>query len=183
MSIVDWDSPRRPRLTEAIAKGFANLVRRFTDLVPTTSEHQPNHQSQVRFKPTIEEIAPDNRSTEDSHPPAHGASLGNPGEVTPADIHALSDRLRICPLQERRMNIFSYEPVSLPPSRVRIFLRLPAFTRSLTSVDYLGDGTVLGLFVGSPTFKLVTASSDAGENFRLQSVRLLTNILTDDIPR
>ncbi|KAK4146557.1 kinase-like domain-containing protein [Dichotomopilus funicola] len=87
------------------------------DPVPTTSESQPNHQSQVRFKPTIEEIAPDNRSIEASHPSTDGTSLGNPGEVTPADIHALSDRLRICPLQERRMNIFSYEPVSLPPSR------------------------------------------------------------------
>lgn len=71
----------------------------------------------VRFKSTIEEIDPEDASK--SLPLANGVSLGEPGQVTPEDIRDLSERLRAsgCPLQERRMNIFSYEPVSLPPSR------------------------------------------------------------------
>ncbi|KAK4115916.1 Pkinase-domain-containing protein [Canariomyces notabilis] len=50
-------------------------------------------------------------------PSADGVALGDPGEVTPDQIRDLSNRLRACPLQERRMNIFSYEAFSLPPSR------------------------------------------------------------------
>jgi hypothetical protein len=73
----------------------------------------------VRFRSTIEEIQPDN-ATSTSLPLAGDDSLGNPGEVTPDEIRELSRRLKACPLQERRMNIFSYEPVSLPVSRVRI---------------------------------------------------------------
>lgn len=73
----------------------------------------------VRFKSTIEEIAPGNAPST-RHPLAGSGPLGEPGQVTPDDIRELSKRLRACPLQERRMNIFSYEPVSLPASRVRI---------------------------------------------------------------
>jgi len=83
---------------------------------------QPQGPPSVRFKSTIEEIAPDNVTASTSRPLADGLPLGNPGQVTSEEIRELSNRLRACPLQERRMNIFSYEPVSLPASRVRIFL-------------------------------------------------------------
>ncbi|KAL2189331.1 Pkinase-domain-containing protein [Thermothelomyces heterothallicus CBS 203.75] len=86
------------------------------DSAQIAADNQHNQQSQVRFKSTIEEIAPDN-ATSTTFPLAGGATLGSPSEVTPEDIRKLSNRLRVCPLQERRMNIFSYEPVSLPPSR------------------------------------------------------------------
>ncbi|EAQ88407.1 hypothetical protein CHGG_05026 [Chaetomium globosum CBS 148.51] len=89
---------------------------RTKDSAGVATDDQNNQQSQVRFKSTIEEIAPDN-ATSTSLPLANGNPLGNPGQVTSEDIRQLSDRLRTCPLQERRMNIFSYEPVSLPPSR------------------------------------------------------------------
>ena len=72
----------------------------------------------VRFKSTIEEIAPDDTSALLSAP-IKDLSLGEPGEVTPEQLRDLSKRLKACPLQERRMNIFSYEAFSLPPSRVR----------------------------------------------------------------
>lgn len=81
----------------------------------------------VRFKSTIEEIAPDNVTTSTSRPLADGLPLGNPGQVTSEEIRELSNRLRACPLQERRMNIFSYEPVSLPASRVRILILPSSF--------------------------------------------------------
>ncbi|KAL2015491.1 hypothetical protein VTK56DRAFT_5363 [Thermocarpiscus australiensis] len=70
----------------------------------------------VRFKSTIEEIVPHD-AVSTSPQPTEGVSLGDPSEVTPDEIRALSSRLRACPLQERRMNIFSYEPFSLPASR------------------------------------------------------------------
>ena len=82
----------------------------------------------MRFKSTIEEIAPDDTDS-GSSAAAVKALLGNPGEATPEQIRDLSNRLKACPLQERRMNIFSYEAFSLPPSRVsstiRILLRVP----------------------------------------------------------
>ncbi|GAB1318598.1 Nitrogen permease reactivator protein [Madurella fahalii] len=86
----------------------------------TDQNNQNDEQSQsppaVRFKSTIEEITPDD-AISTAIPPADGVSLGEPGQVTPEQIRDLSNRLRACPLQERRMNIFSYEAFSLPPSR------------------------------------------------------------------
>ncbi|KAK3368887.1 kinase-like domain-containing protein [Lasiosphaeria ovina] len=87
------------------------------DSVPDQSAQPP---PAVRFKSTIEEIV---TGDAESDSPAGAAtatpfSLGEPGDnVTPEQIRHLSDRLKACPLQERRMNIFSYEPFSLPASR------------------------------------------------------------------
>src|SRR5512140_540867 len=79
----------------------------------------PHSPLAVRFKSTIEEIVPGESSVEPPVPAvAQDLSLGDPGEVTPEQLRDLSKRLKACPLQERRMNIFSYEPFSLPPSRV-----------------------------------------------------------------
>jgi len=86
-------------------------------LTPTdsTNDQQSQPLPAVRFKSTIEEIALDDASA--GHSPH--VSLGNPCEVTPEQLRDLSKRLKACPLQERRMNIFNYEAFSLPPSRVR----------------------------------------------------------------
>ncbi|KAL2255899.1 hypothetical protein VTK26DRAFT_2510 [Humicola hyalothermophila] len=83
---------------------------------PNDLQSQPQSQLAVRFKSTVEEIGPQDATT--TYPPqAHGVTFENPGQVTPEQIRELSNRLRACPLQERRMSIFSYEPVSLPVSR------------------------------------------------------------------
>ncbi|KAK4152052.1 kinase-like domain-containing protein [Chaetomidium leptoderma] len=88
-----------------------------TRITPAPSSSQPFQLAPaVRFKSTIDEIAADN-ATSTSLPLAGDAALENPGQVTSDEIRELSNRLRACPLQERRMNIFSYEPVSLPASR------------------------------------------------------------------
>jgi hypothetical protein len=108
---------------EAIANIVADVGWGILDsnTIPTVPgpQHTPQQPS-VRFKSTIEEISSDNAAST-SLPLADDVSLGSPGQVTSAEIRELSNRLRTCPLQERRMNIFSYEPVSLPASRVRIF--------------------------------------------------------------
>lgn len=104
-----------------------------SDQVASDSPNNLQSQSQshpaVRFKSTIEEIAAHDAAATTSHPLAPGAGFDNPGQVTPEQIRELSNRLRAVPLQERRMNIFSYEPVSLPVSRVRIgpFRHYPVF--------------------------------------------------------
>lgn len=60
--------------------------------------------------------------------PQHTLSNSQPsaddgvGEVTPEDLKALSSSLQGNRLQERRMNIFSFEAYSLPASRVRLSL-------------------------------------------------------------
>lgn len=69
----------------------------------------------VRFKSTVQEIDPQQSTTLSNS--AH--SNNDPAaEVTPEDLRALSKSLQANRLQERRMNIFSFEPYSLPASRV-----------------------------------------------------------------
>ncbi|KAK4466167.1 putative nitrogen permease reactivator protein [Cladorrhinum samala] len=81
-------------------------------------EPQPPSSPAVRFKSTIEEIAPDDASTSpQQQQEAQGVSLGNPGDVSADELRDLSSRLKACPMQEKRMNIFSYDPISLPASR------------------------------------------------------------------
>ncbi|OIW31985.1 Pkinase-domain-containing protein [Coniochaeta ligniaria NRRL 30616] len=81
--------------------------------------HTEVHPS-VRFNSTVQEIAPELSATGSdpnySHPADH-VSLGDLSAVTPEDLRALSKSLKACPLQERRMGIFAYEPYSLPASR------------------------------------------------------------------
>lgn len=70
----------------------------------------------VRFKSTVQEIDPQQSSTF-----SDDSTLSNndpAAEVTPEEIRALSKSLQANRLQERRMNIFSFEPYSLPASRV-----------------------------------------------------------------
>ncbi|KAH8889729.1 Pkinase-domain-containing protein [Thozetella sp. PMI_491] len=105
----------------------ANLPSQLAELEqhekpPTNPTHDQAAQPAVRFKSTIEEISPPpnpvvaaETTNEASNPPPRG--LGNPGEVSPEELRALSKSLMAAPLQERRMNIFAYEPFSLPASR------------------------------------------------------------------
>ncbi|KAL2129674.1 hypothetical protein VTI74DRAFT_7453 [Chaetomium olivicolor] len=105
-----------------VTNGQDQELRREQDISQTGTQPQNTNSQRshsppaVRFSSTVEEIAPDN-ATSTAQPLASVPSLGDPGQVTPDQIRELSDRLRACPLQERRMNIFSYEPVSLPASR------------------------------------------------------------------
>lgn len=82
-------------------------------------DEQAHTEPTVRFKSTIEEIDPKDTSAGPPKAQPWSPLLGDPADVTPEQIRDLSDRLKACPLQERRMNIFSYEAFSLPPSRVR----------------------------------------------------------------
>ncbi|KAK4196811.1 putative nitrogen permease reactivator protein [Triangularia verruculosa] len=84
------------------------------EISPPKDEPLAESSPTVRFKSTVQEITPEDASLLAS---THNVSLGQPGQVTSEEIRDLSERLRNCPLQERRMNIFSYEPVSLPVSR------------------------------------------------------------------
>lgn len=76
----------------------------------------------VRFKSTVQEIDP-----QQSRTLSYSAHSNNDpaAEVTPEDIRALSKSLQGHRLQERRMNIFSFEPYSLPASRVCLIQALP----------------------------------------------------------
>ncbi|KAM7201640.1 Protein kinase-like domain containing protein [Rhypophila sp. PSN 637] len=82
------------------------------------SDEQTNTEPTVRFKSIIEEIDPKDASAAPPNAQPWSPNLGDPAaDVTPEEIRHLSERLQACPLQERRMNIFSYEAFSLPASR------------------------------------------------------------------
>jgi len=69
----------------------------------------------VRFRSTVEEISdPEKLSTG----PSKDLSIEFPG-VSAEELRELSKSLQGSHLQERRMNIFAFEPFSLPASRVR----------------------------------------------------------------
>ncbi|KUI68431.1 Serine/threonine-protein kinase oca2 [Cytospora mali] len=69
----------------------------------------------VRFNSTVQEINP--QHTLSNSPPSQDNH--DVGEVTPEEIRALSHSLQGTRLQERRMNIYSFEPFSLPASRTQ----------------------------------------------------------------
>jgi hypothetical protein len=97
----------------------------------TQPEAEPQHA--VRFRSAVEEIVPTTVLIS-STPDHHHVATGNPEEIiTPEQIKALSQSLRVSPLQERRMNIFSYEPLSLPASRVCVCLSSRSLTLSAAS--------------------------------------------------
>lgn len=99
-----------------------------------TDAHTQSQQSQshlelppsVRFSSAVEEFAPEPDHYSSSVPAAEqqqqssNGSLGNPGDITPDQIKDIARSLNrtACPMQERRMGMFSYEPYSLPVSRV-----------------------------------------------------------------
>lgn len=81
----------------------------------------------VRFKSTIEEIAPDEVvpvTSTSPDVPDRRPNRPEGEEVTPEQIRALSASLQGSHLQGRRANIFAFEPYSLPASRVSLSYRL-----------------------------------------------------------
>jgi hypothetical protein len=67
----------------------------------------------VRFKSTVQEIDPQHTLSDSPLSP-----VDHVGQITPDDIKALSHSLQGTSLQERRMKNYSFEPFSLPASRV-----------------------------------------------------------------
>ncbi|KAK8105891.1 HAL protein kinase [Apiospora kogelbergensis] len=70
----------------------------------------------VRFASKVEEIAPEN--IQSSAEPSLDDSAKETSEATPEQLKALSSSLHGVKLQEQRMKGYSFEPFSLPPSRV-----------------------------------------------------------------
>ncbi len=95
-----------------------------SELAPShASKDQPSDQPDpagpaVRFKSTVEEISPETTALPIRPKDEASTSLGDPGQVSPEQLRALSKSLMASPLQERRMSIFGYEAFSLPASRV-----------------------------------------------------------------
>ncbi|KAK1968112.1 Pkinase-domain-containing protein [Colletotrichum sublineola] len=80
----------------------------------------PQDAPAVRFASSVQEIAPTVTTTSptDTHSPTDAATGASLAEVTPDELRALSKSLQSAPLQQRRMNVFGFEPYSLPASRV-----------------------------------------------------------------
>lgn len=90
------------------------------------SKHKP-HQGQVRFSTVTEEINPVGQSvsTQDPSLDAGGApSSADQNQKSDDEIRSLAASFQRSQLQESRLQKFSYEPVSLPSSRVCSTLRL-----------------------------------------------------------
>ncbi|TDZ14495.1 Serine/threonine-protein kinase oca2 [Colletotrichum orbiculare MAFF 240422] len=88
------------------------------------SKMPPQDAPAVRFASSVEEITPTVTTTSptETHSPvdaATGPGAPSLSEVTPDDLRALSKSLQgEGPLHERKMNVFGFEPYSLPASRV-----------------------------------------------------------------
>ncbi|GKT47259.1 serine/threonine-protein kinase PAK 5 [Colletotrichum spaethianum] len=80
----------------------------------------PQDAPAVRFASSVQEITPTVTTTSptDTQSPTDAATGASLAEVTPEDLRALSKSLQGAPLQQRRMNVFGFEPYSLPASRV-----------------------------------------------------------------
>ncbi|KAL2853702.1 Pkinase-domain-containing protein [Aspergillus pseudodeflectus] len=80
----------------------------------TNNDAQKQQQGQVRFSSIAEEIEP-SQSHASSTAPASGIDQG---QIQDNDLSSLAASLQKSQLQESRMFNFSYDPVSLPSSRV-----------------------------------------------------------------
>ncbi|KAK2022932.1 Pkinase-domain-containing protein [Colletotrichum zoysiae] len=81
----------------------------------------PQDAPAVRFASSVQEIAAPivtTTSPTDTQSPTNAATGASLAEVTPDELRALSKSLQGAPLQQRRMNVFGFEPYSLPASRV-----------------------------------------------------------------
>ena len=83
------------------------------------SKTQPG---QVRFSSVTEEIGPSEQPVSAQDPPAEGqSSLSSPQEKSDDEIRSLAASFQRSQLQESRLRNFSYDPVSLPSSRVCLY--------------------------------------------------------------
>lgn len=95
-----------------------------------TSSTEPSQPQAVRFASVNQEIEPEH-SIQSLSTLASNISISNP-EFSPEaqeEIRNLSRSLQSSPLQQRRVNHFAFEPVSLPASRVSELLYEVAFGR------------------------------------------------------
>lgn len=83
------------------------------------SKHKPQH-SQVRFANVTEEIGPSEQSVSSQDPPLDGQSPSSaaPAQKPDDEIRSLAASFQRSQLQESRLQNFSYDPISLPSSRV-----------------------------------------------------------------
>lgn len=108
-----------------------------------SSETKPSQPQTVRFASVNQEIEPAHSIQSLTTLPSN-TSISNP-EFSPEaqeEIRNLSRSLQSSPLQQRRINHFTFEPVSLPTSRVSkplMNLRLRQFSRIKRYVS-LHDG-------------------------------------------
>jgi hypothetical protein len=79
------------------------------------SRSQPG---QVRFSSVTQEIEPSLQSPESEYPPADTPKKPTDDE----ELRSLAMSLHSTQLQESRLRNFSFEPMSLPPSRVSLRL-------------------------------------------------------------
>jgi hypothetical protein len=100
-----------------------------------------------QYQPIVRFSLPDKSASSvqaDESPAASRPSESSPPAVTAAEIRALSKALHGAPLQQRRMNVFQFEPISLPASRVCIPQHSVA-RRSLDNAPFLSFPRQLGL--------------------------------------
>lgn len=96
-----------------------DLTQENRQMSSDTSSKEPSQPQAVRFASVNQEIEPAH-SIQSLSTLASNNSLSNP-EFSPEaqeEIRNLSRSLQSSPLQQRRMNHFAFEPVSLPTSRV-----------------------------------------------------------------
>lgn len=119
------------KLTIVSCSESANTSSNAPNAPSDNREPRFNPQPAVRFKSAVEEIAPTARepsyaTSGMAESPEESGEPGEPADDTADQLRALSKSLRGCHLQEQRMNIFSYQPYSLPASRVRFYCPPPS---------------------------------------------------------
>lgn len=96
------------------------------------AQSKPHRDHAVRFASVNQEIEP-SQSMEAAMPSAPDEQPQRPDDLSPDakdELRSLAMSLQKSNLQESRMRNFSFEPVSLPPSRVRIKPVLVALSRA-----------------------------------------------------
>lgn len=91
------------------------------EALDSESKHKPHH-SQVRFSTVTEEINPPGQSASTQDPQTPSSADQNP--KSDDEIRNLAASFQRSQLQESRLKNFSYDPVSLPSSRVCSTTRL-----------------------------------------------------------
>lgn len=109
---------------------MADLTKENRQTPPKTSLTEPSQPQAVRFASVNQEIEPEH-SIQSLSTLTSSTSISNP-EFSPEaqeEIRNLSRSLQSSPLQQRRVNHFAFEPVSLPASRVSELLYELVFGR------------------------------------------------------
>ncbi|TLS31257.1 hypothetical protein PpBr36_02893 [Pyricularia pennisetigena] len=112
---TDTSEPQAPAEPPAVVVAAPTSPTQAPAPAPTSQPAAPS----VRFRSVVEEIGPEVMQSGSSSEVPAPVDAHELGEVTPAQLSALTKSLQGSHLQERRMNIFSFQPVSLPASRVR----------------------------------------------------------------